>query len=1573
MLIYNTTVYAQAIDSSSIQYNKDSIPSGLRLTKPSTTSINNATTFLKNVLANGNTDITFSIKSNVTDELSIQHLRYDEIYKGVKVFLGEYLVHGKNSLIETANGNYVPVNLASVTPALTESQALTYALSGVNATSYKWQNTNWENFIKQQKGSSATFYPQGELCIIPRNLFTNNTDVLAYIFDIATDSPNDELSVVVDANTGSLINKRSLVCNTGPVSRPAETVHSGLQSINCDQISSTEFDLQETYTTNNPGTNIITKNFNQGSNYVYTNNTSPYEWTSSSWPTYSTDKAAIDIHWGMEKVLDYWKNKRLMNSYDNNNAPITNIVNVMTQSSSTSPWKHLSNAGCYAKYGYIEFGDGDNGVTWDAFSSLDIVAHEFGHFVSYKAVNFYNANPETSALDEGLSDIWAACVKAYVNDPMNNITLPQPKEVWVMGDEIINHNVALYARSMQDPPSGWDFGKGFVTPDCYKGNRWYTMFNPSNYGNADGHFSNGVINKWFYLLSEGGNNNNKPNEVGNKYNVIKLGIQEASAIIFQAEKHYLFSSSFYYDARWATIQAAIDLYGYGSFEEQQVTNAWYAVNVGELYKAGYNCVSGVYSPLKVITGSQSITGNVYIPKDLTITNNNKVSITNCNAIFESGVKITVQSGATLNIYDSHFSTCQGLWKGIILEPGAYISIDGSNNISSLIEDAEVAISCDYANTSPIYTDNFIAVNNTIFNKNNVGIKIENYTADAYGYKIYPFSISNCIFTSRRIFNYNGTWDNVAKVMYETNFAYPQYPITPNSYSDGYIGEFYHSYAPDTYVKNPITGYSNNKPLAGILLSYVGNVSSSNADQGIKIGKDGSSNVNSYTTIFDNLGTGIQAENCNLTVNNCTFQNGNLGINIFNPPALFSGNYTTGSTPMPISNYYSQSVVINTPVTVNGCRNNAFFDMKTAINISGSKKILIEHCDIVSKQSFDDMNDATKENGKRGIKIQNYNFDDININHNIITNIRFPIDFYSSRDRVFSPDPINIGALNISHNQIKPTLSGGVIGSTKEYVENAINLSTIYVSGSDIKPLKCSENEVIDVINGIRVSNWQNQNIVIESNSINLKEHPTIPDYVAYGINLEGGSPNYNTNSLGTNIVDNTVTGTGSAGFASGILLNQQTGAKVECNKVHSNNHGFRFVGACPETRWWDNIMNNNNRFGVTLDGAVIGDQGINNVGIQVCTPNNSFTTDLSGWPNGNYMTNCIHGTDAKQSNLMILYNPTSTDPNLPKLNPDGSGNSDIYIQYPQIGTDFKYRSQTPINPTSFGLGALVLIDPSTTTIGNCPRCANPVATRTANNGMLVDIANGVINVPDDAAEDRLYVMQQQLYELLASNPDLSQNDFDLQQFIYNNHLTNLELIHLTGKYLVEGNTQMVNFLLNYWNGRDNSIGNNYFQYYRWIIDMYNNPNYTPDLQEVYTMANKCPLRDGIIIYAFRNLYNSLTDRINSFEETCNGTLARGVQKTNTYKRVKEKSNVTINKITGLFVYPNPANRVLNISLNDIKAIELYDVLGKKILSKTFSTLINSSIDISKVANGVYIVKATQSNGASQISKIIINH
>ena len=73
----------------------------------------------------------------------------------------------------------------------------------------------------------------------------------------------------------------------------------------------------------------------------------------------------------------------------------------------------------------------------------------------------------------------------------------------------------------------------------------------------------------------------------------------------------------------------------------------------------------------------------------------------------------------------------------------------------------------------------------------------------------------------------------------------------------------------------------------------------------------------------------------------------------------------------------------------------------------------------------------------------------------------------------------------------------------------------------------------------------------------------------------------------------------------------------------------------------------------------------------------------------------------------------------------------------------------------------------------------------------------------------------------------------------------------------------------------------------------------------------------------------------------------------------------------IFIFPNPSNTILNIDSNNIKIskIEIIDALGKVILSQN-DTL---NINVSGIANGIYICKIYGFDNNSKNIKIIIQH
>jgi Zn-dependent metalloprotease len=509
-----------------------------------------AVPFLQKALEAKNGE-TFVLISSKTDDLGITHNKYQQVFEGIPLEGVQYLVHGRGDDIETINGQFVSVSLASVTPQLNSKKALEKALSYVNAKKYAWEDQVMEAMRKQEpyKGKS-TFKPEAELVITQDRQSGSNDWRLAYKFQIFSVDPIKDLHVYIDANNGTLLNMISLVCH-GNTPGTAHTLYNGTQNITGDSYLG-QYRLREVrnsvdIVTVNAGN---TNNLNSNTDFVDNDN----NWTLAEHFPYNY-RAALDVHWSMEMTLDYFRTVHSRNSYDNLlGLKAKSLVNFNFSNDPNNP--DHNNAAWYSSAGVFTFGDG-NGTPW---TTLDIVAHEFGH-----AINDYEANlvyeRESGALDEGFSDIWGAVVESWA---------APGKNPWLLGED----RGAI--RSMSNPNL-------YFQPDTYGGNNWASVINctPNIFNDYCGvHTNSGVLNFCFYLMSQGGTGTN---DNGQGYSVTGVGIAKAARIAYRALVNYLTPNSTFADARNAFISAAFDLYGTCSVELVATTNAWHAVGVGAAF------------------------------------------------------------------------------------------------------------------------------------------------------------------------------------------------------------------------------------------------------------------------------------------------------------------------------------------------------------------------------------------------------------------------------------------------------------------------------------------------------------------------------------------------------------------------------------------------------------------------------------------------------------------------------------------------------------------------------------------------------------------------------------------------------------------------------------------------------------------------------------------------------------------------------------------------------------------------------------------------------------------------------
>ena len=292
---------------------------------------------------------------------------------------------------------------------------------------------------------------------------------------------------------------------------------------------------------------------------VYNENGTEIELTYQKGPS-----AVVDIHWGMEKTLDFYKDVFGRNSYDDEGAPVYNIVFLPEddEESSTLIETDLDNAAASDLPPFpMVYGMGNK--TQTPCVELSVMAHEFTHIVTSFTSNLVYA-AESGAINEAFSDIMGISVKKYVKGD---------ETPWLIGGDGMMLEYSNM-RDMANPENSMD-GEGACS-STYQDDNWVDTEDVSEENDYGGvHANSGVANKWYYLLTDG---DEGVNNDGFEYEVQGIGIEKARQIAYRAVVFYASEESQYADFRLCTLQAVDDLYGDGA-EKKSVADAWNAVGV----------------------------------------------------------------------------------------------------------------------------------------------------------------------------------------------------------------------------------------------------------------------------------------------------------------------------------------------------------------------------------------------------------------------------------------------------------------------------------------------------------------------------------------------------------------------------------------------------------------------------------------------------------------------------------------------------------------------------------------------------------------------------------------------------------------------------------------------------------------------------------------------------------------------------------------------------------------------------------------------------------------------------------
>lgn len=511
------------------------------------------------------------------DPTQMVHERLQEFYKGIKVEFGVMITHSRNERVLTVNGELYNANGLNTIPTLTKNEAFQKIITNVNAQKYLWEDTAQAELMNYKK-------PEGELVIFP---LVNTGEVkLAYKFDIYAIEPLSRADIYVDANTGVVLFKNQIIKHAAGyktdqnlkkkienfenlVSGNADTKYSGSRSIETTfDAATSKYVLLD----NTRGNGIVTYNSARTVNYQNVNfSDSDNNWTAAEYNNVNKDNGALDAHWGAEKTYDFWKNIFNRNSFDDNGAMLKSYVHYRKTANAS-----LVNA--FWNGSVMSYGDGNS--TTSILTALDICGHEIGHAICQYTAGLAYQN-QSGAMNEGLSDIWGACIEHYGRT--GALTGTPINAVWQIGEDLSTSANAF--RSMSNPIT-----KG--NPDTYLGTNWTPTGDesscaPTSTNDYCGvHNNSGVLNHWFYILTAGKTGtNNAPTPAS--YNVTGIGMVKSSQIVYYTERDYLTANATFLDARNASLSVTSNLYCSTSPEYIAVTNAWAAVNVGPQF-VSYN-------------------------------------------------------------------------------------------------------------------------------------------------------------------------------------------------------------------------------------------------------------------------------------------------------------------------------------------------------------------------------------------------------------------------------------------------------------------------------------------------------------------------------------------------------------------------------------------------------------------------------------------------------------------------------------------------------------------------------------------------------------------------------------------------------------------------------------------------------------------------------------------------------------------------------------------------------------------------------------------------------------------------
>ncbi|HYV46224.1 MAG TPA: M4 family metallopeptidase [Myxococcaceae bacterium] len=503
----------------------------------------------------------FDARAALQDDLQL-NVRYDHLYRGVKIWGGDVVVHSatRGSFITGKLGG--PVDL-DVKPSLTEKDIRKLIDRDLQPKGPYAQTPDVELVVYPQEAEQVRAVPMRgpgkELNAEDvEHVVVGHT--LAYHAHAALENGAGETShtdYLFDAHSGAILKKWDTL-QTAAATGTGNSEYSGSVSIGTNTITG-GWELRDvgramnfaTYNLNHgtSGTGSIftdTDNtWGDGANYVSGGST-----TSANGQT-----AGVDAHFGIAKTYDYYKNVHGRNGIDNANRATYNRVHYSSNYDNAF-WDDT----CFC----MTYGDGS---VFKVLTAIDVAGHEMTHGVTSRTAGLVYSG-ESGGLNESTSDVHGTMVEFYSRGGSGS-TIGNTGGTWTIGEQLRTTPLRYMYKPSKDGSSA---------------DAWY-----SGVGNLDVHYSSGPGNRMFYFLSQG-SSSTAGSDFYSSYlpgGMTGVGNDHAARIAYRALTVYMTSSTNYAAARTAFLNSASDLYGgTAGADYAAVENAFAAINVGAPHGGG---------------------------------------------------------------------------------------------------------------------------------------------------------------------------------------------------------------------------------------------------------------------------------------------------------------------------------------------------------------------------------------------------------------------------------------------------------------------------------------------------------------------------------------------------------------------------------------------------------------------------------------------------------------------------------------------------------------------------------------------------------------------------------------------------------------------------------------------------------------------------------------------------------------------------------------------------------------------------------------------------------------------------